>query len=173
MSAVSTNVPSKKVIEKSAGLKRLSHLFYILAAAPKGKIDLEAWRRKAYKECPTDEVTDEQTRSSDCGTLACAVGYACADPQFNKEGLTWDLKHGVPYYLDAGPEKEVLCGSWGAVLRFFQLSTDSARAMFEPPTSTEGRLHEGWSDRDIARKRLHKYLTDNGGQVSEFNRIDV
>jgi len=61
-------------------------------------------------------------RAWNCGTTACAVGHACLNPVFQKQGLRFGLRHGNPIYDEYD--------SWYAVERFFGLSERQATYLF-------------------------------------------
>lgn len=64
----------------------------------------------------------------DCGTTACAVGWACKDRWFNRQGLRMvDYR---PMYRDAF--------SWKAVTDFFELSEGTAVRWFAPQSYDRG-----------------------------------
>lgn len=85
-------------------VERLKHLITILSAVPPEHFDLGYW---------------------DCGTTACAVGWACRDEQFNKQGLTVgaaDTYREVPRFSGLA--------RWDAVEAFFDLDYDQAQHLF-------------------------------------------
>lgn len=54
---------------------------------PDQHFDINSWfYTKDFYEKNVDKVTEEIT-SYQCGTSACAVGWACLDPWFNERGL--------------------------------------------------------------------------------------
>ena len=73
-------------------IERLRALYAMVAGIPEERIELETWRSrivKPYDPNWSKEVTNKDLLSQDCGTLACAVGWACAHPEFQKQGLRW------------------------------------------------------------------------------------
>ncbi len=84
-------------------IERLQHLITILQNVKPEAFDLSAWH---------------------CGTVACAVGHACLDPVFNRQGLKlWDAGSGlIPCYADNI--------RWGAVHEFFDLTYNQAQHLF-------------------------------------------
>jgi hypothetical protein len=51
--------------------ERLQHLITVLQGVPAEQFTLSTWRE-----------------NRDCGTVACAIGWACLDPVFIEQGLT-------------------------------------------------------------------------------------
>lgn len=64
----------------------------------------------------------------ECGTLACALGYACAVPEFREAGLRYDNEDRITYrgryYSDAG-------------CKFFGLSVQQGIDLFHAPNSKD------------------------------------
>ena len=103
-------------------IERLRALYAMVAGIPKERIELEAWRSrlvKSYDSNWSKEVTNKDLLSQDCGTLACAVGWACAHPEFQKQGLRWDE---VPVYRRRF--------GWDAVESFFGIHYGLAMFLF-------------------------------------------
>lgn len=73
--------------------ERLNKLADFLDTVPEAKFDLETWRVNAQGREAFDESTDnDHLLNLDCGTRGCAVGWACAMPEFQAQGLTWGLR---------------------------------------------------------------------------------
>jgi hypothetical protein len=73
------------------------------------------------------ELTDEVLRT-DCGTTACAIGWACSMIEFQAMGLGWLVGKGHPSYTD--PVSEVRWTNWEAVHHFFGISNEVAQNLF-------------------------------------------
>jgi hypothetical protein len=80
-------------------IERLKHLTTVLKEVPPERFDLWGW---------------------DCGTAACAVGWACRDPQMQDEGLR--MFNGIPHYKGLS--------AWPAVEAFFDLPEYEAAQLF-------------------------------------------
>jgi hypothetical protein len=76
-------------------------------------------------------------RQNDCGTVGCAVGWACQVPELQEEGL--HLKNSIPIYQDRY--------AWEAVLRFFNLNEDEAAYLFMPLSYDHRRFPKDVADR--------------------------
>lgn len=102
--------------------ERLNKLADFLDTVPERKFDLDTWRVNADGKEVFDESTDdEQLLNFDCGTSGCAIGWACAMPEFKAQGLTWGLwGPTVPNY-----------DGWDAVMDFFDLKRADATYLFE------------------------------------------
>ena len=88
--------------------ERLRTLYSFMAGVPEEKVDYEFWR-----------VYD-----SKCGTVACAVGWACSYPEFMEQGL---------YFLGDNPRLADCAGplvGWPAVCKFFGLTKLQAWQVF-------------------------------------------
>lgn len=113
---------------KAIHIERLRALYAMIAGIPEERIELETWRSRAFKPNDPDwskEVTNKDLLSQDCGTLACAVGWACAHPEFQKQGLSW--YGGSPTYL----RRDGLRGfGWYAVESFFGISYGLSKFLF-------------------------------------------
>jgi len=94
------------------GEERLRTLYSIMAGIPAEKVHMKNWR--GWSTMP------DETLIHNCGTAACAVGWACAYPEFQEHGL--DYVSGMPFF--AGES------NWLAVQKFFGLSHTEAQAMF-------------------------------------------
>ena len=114
------------------------HRLLILADAletriPQERFDLANWRYDL--DFVRDESdSDYESRASDvsddgllhgCGTTGCAVGWACALPEFKAEGLSWN---GTPALAIDGVIRQT---SWVAVEMFFDLTYDQAHKLFD------------------------------------------
>lgn len=125
-------------------IERLKHLIEVLKKVPEEKFNLEFWRN--YDEAdPIDESFDTITNESlkrhgfetlaelsdatfdvvmDCGTVACAVGWATSDPVFNAQGFYYGS---CPYYTD---ETDKTYYNWDAVEQFFEIEPMTAQQLF-------------------------------------------
>ena len=108
-------------------IERLRALYAMIAGIPEERIELETWRARPIKPHDPDwskEVTNKDLLSQDCGTLACAVGWACAHPEFQKQGLGWD---GSPVYRPKGGRRRF---GWDAAESFFGIHYGLAKFLF-------------------------------------------
>lgn len=96
-------------------LTKLAELLDKVAAANK-PFNLAVWIND-----PDSETSDPQHKAGECGTVACAVGYAACDPWFNAQGLS--LVGGEPAIT--GVEE-----GWDSVELFFDLGEGDARYLF-------------------------------------------
>jgi hypothetical protein len=105
---------------KAHHAERLLRLAAFLDALPRRSFNLMNW----YQE------------SEDCGTVACAVGWACTLPEFRRAGLTLDasgfrgMQRGRPRYR----------GWFGfkAAEKFFGLDSAAAERLFSPEVYPNG-----------------------------------
>lgn len=125
---------------------RLQRLAHILNDLTPGQVELDNWQSR-------------------CGTTACALGWACTDPEFIREGLSF-TKQGRPYF-DNGVEgaladdRHFYCSEAGA--EFFGLGEGNGGVLFGLRLFSE--YDEGFgfmSDRDLAIHRIRRLFEDNG-----------
>jgi hypothetical protein len=83
-----------------------------------------------------------------CGTTACAVGWACLDPVFIEQGLHLD-------YLRIAPQFEGGNG-WYAVKHFFGVTFEQARYLFDINHYTKGCKTEP----DEVADRIESFLKE-------------
>lgn len=89
----------------------------ILPNVPEDNFNLATWKER-----------------NECGTTACAIGWACLDEQFNEEGLTYDEIYATPRYNNHL--------FWRAVREFFGLTQEQACDLFmEGGYDVEKRYH--------------------------------
>lgn len=125
-------------------IERLKHLIEVLKKVPEEQFNLEFWRN--YDEAdPFDESFDTITKEAlrkyglgtiselsdtdfdvvmDCGTVACAVGWATSDREFNAQGFYYGS---CPYYTD---ETDKTYYNWDAVEQFFEIDYLTAQSLF-------------------------------------------
>lgn len=136
-------------------VERLRTLYAIIAGIPDERVDLENWRNK---------------NEFDCGTIACAVGWACSYPEFNKQGLTVAADHISPIFKTATQEYY----GWYAAENFFGLSASESRALFlKSPVQyyldaiSPGFAEDaGMSDKRKVLRRI-RYLLLNRGHITK------
>ncbi|MGJ7541553.1 hypothetical protein [Variovorax sp. LT1R16] len=115
--------------------QRLILLAEKLESLPATKFDLSAWRNFDFDLHDPDNASEDVETLSDrqlyeneqllddhCGTTACAVGWACAMPEFIKQGLTWNSTYGAPMF-----NAQI---RWLAVREFFDLGQHTADHLF-------------------------------------------
>lgn len=127
-------------------IERMTYMRDLLmrdAANPTGaRFDLSTWVAPAaghgdptsswqWEIADTGELKTPPTMS--CGTVVCALGLAALDPEFNKQGLTFEvqplpLKKGFAHMM---PKCEGRTG-FEAGARFFGISYGDARYLFDP-----------------------------------------
>lgn len=83
---------------------------------PREKFDLHGWR--SWLNVSDDALLHE------CNTTGCAVGWACALPEFQAQGLHWN--RGWP----ALETENGRSTDWRAVEDFFEISADEANRLF-------------------------------------------
>ncbi len=97
--------------------ERLLLLASFLEDVDSNKFDLRSWR---FDPEYADALTDSKLKDTSCGTTACAIGWACTIPVFQKAGL---LFKGI------SPRYEGRAG-WTAVAAFFEITLFEAKVLF-------------------------------------------
>lgn len=153
-------------------IERLRALYAMIAGIPDELICLEEWRDTRNH---SGDLSDAALKKG-CGTIACAVGWACAYPEFNRQGLSWRQS---PKYTQAG--NQVSFG-WGAVEAFFGLNRHMAEFLFyDEHVPFEQDRYEanricGFPKvsqpeaKKVLLKRLRKYLLHIGAITTERDR---
>lgn len=146
----------------SKGTENLRTLYAVMRGVPDEAVDLRHWRRNGTH---TNEqlLANVGPNALGCGTAACAVGWACAYPEFNKQGLT---------YVDRMPTLRLRGqqhNNWEAVFRFFGVNQNEAFFLFlnnnedvkyTPDLYEEDNASE--SARTRVLRRIRAYLLDKG-----------
>lgn len=113
--------------------ERLTELLNVLKSIPEENFSLDHWIQTRYS---ANDSTEELVK---CGTVACAVGWACLHKPFQDLGLrlskdddrwseievdedNYGIKSSFPVY-----QEKV---GWGAISRFFSLDTKEATYIF-------------------------------------------
>ncbi len=123
-----------------ANITRLTELLELIRAVDPAKLDLSEWRERIVGEQPVyPGAISDKDLINDCGTIACAVGWACAHPPFKEQGLLYDSMFGFPVlHTQSG----VLDG-WEAVEEFFSISHKEARTLFMYDKDEDGNEVKG------------------------------
>ena len=108
-------------MSSNIGIQRLLMLADFLETVPEKKFDITVWR---YAKNSRPDISDENL-TTECGTVACAVGWACALPEFRKMGLWYDF---YPIYQIPGTEMKY--EAWGAIQQFFDLDLGQSMCLF-------------------------------------------
>lgn len=98
-------------------VERLKELTNLLKTIPETNFDLAAW----IDSGGSNILNIDKQSLIDCGTVCCAVGWACSHPPFIKQGLHWD-ESDYPAYGESS--------SWSAVEAFFDIPEEVAIYLF-------------------------------------------
>lgn len=143
---------------------RLQYLANFLLRLPPNKFNLYGWRQKSlddeteedYDEFDPEQISaysDASLLDEDCGTTGCAVGWACALPSFNAEGLRWARL--TPEYEDA--KHEMFWSGWNAVANFFDISYSEAHRLF----SSSAYNRDEWSNPLAVAQRIEQFVKES------------
>jgi|SRR6185369_4498484 len=126
-------------------LDRLKTLRDLMAATPDDKIDMNYWRREP------GAIFDPNTLNAPtCGTVACMLGWACMNPEFQTLGLHFE-HDSVSLYPEYNGRS-----SAGAGAEFFDLEPKISRLLFDAASRQE--LAERGSHKAVALARLDELL---------------
>jgi hypothetical protein len=146
------------------GVERLGTLYAMLGGIPDIQVDLYDWRFGSFNI----------KKPNSCGTVACALGWACAYPPFNAQGLYWHARAECP----ALTVKHICDFSgWPAVANFFGMSRHVAETLFvsqaSPLYEDSHQCVRGESDVKTDRlrvmRRIRRALMINGSITAERN----
>lgn len=77
-------------------IERLRTLYSVMAGIPSLVIEMDDWRFGDYEDDDKKFIksaamfVNKENTHFDCGTAACALGWACAYPEFKKQGLKYE-----------------------------------------------------------------------------------
>lgn len=146
-----------KKLRDNTDYERLRVLYSVLAGLPDSRVDLGAWKSH---------------RPNDCGSIACAGGWAAMYPPFRELGLLSNssgtpLMCGTPHPLD--PRESYTAAGTPALSRFFGLKPADGAAMFdvfgEDPKDWKARTH-----RQAVMARILRFLCREGAITKERRR---
>lgn len=112
--------------------ERLLFLAAFLETVPKEKFDLSDWRSNNNGDGFYSLYVPDENLINGCGTTACAVGWACSLPEFNKQGLYYNSDGDITY-TNLSFEDEwygSFYEGWRAVRKFFDLDGEAADYLF-------------------------------------------
>jgi hypothetical protein len=119
-------MPTTKT-QAQLGYPRLRTLYALMAGIPAKHVNLSLWRGHTDKSRDANFVDDEEILKHPCQTSGCAVGYACAHPDFKEEGLEYLHNHPVL----RNEEGVITHTRFHAVTAFFGVpSFDTAESLF-------------------------------------------
>lgn len=142
---------------RAEGIERIRTLYAVLAGIPNKHMRLSMW---INVEHPYAGTPTARKLVHNCGSTACALGWATLYPEFQKLGLRANIDE-RPMFGDHG--------GYVAAQEFFCLSEDEAHVLFGAKVGSLGSftlrraLYEGadgfcWSDKRIALHRLRRWL---------------
>lgn len=106
-------------------IEKLRTLHNFLTTIPESQIHMDSW----YVEGP------------DCGTVGCAMGWACTIPEFKALGLGLDAAGNGAYAVRFDPPNdetgEETKFGFTAAARFFGINGDQAHYLFNPQAYVE------------------------------------
>lgn len=148
--------------------ERMLSLYNFMAALPSKVIDMDAWRQTA-KGVYNKDIGNKELRAAienpSCGTQACALGWACAIPEFKKAGLKYG-QHDLGYF---GPKFGDLA-DFDAGAAFFGLTDDQAGDLFNSADFDEE--DGGMTHKQVFLNRARKLLVE-AGAISKDAAIEM
>lgn len=117
-------------------VEKLEHLKTIVHNIPDGRLDLEYWRNG-----PVSDFDSWENVVQNCDS-GCVLGWASADPIFQKYGFNFAGASPVyfPYYKGFRNRNEML-SDWDAVETFFDLSTSETHHIFMADSYPNGDVN--------------------------------
>lgn len=104
-------------------VERLRTLYALMAGIPANRVNLRSWRCGMS----SGSTSDYGMRDHSCKSTGCAIGWACAYPEFNEQGLVWEDGSPVLRVRKTGN----VFHDWRAAEEFFGLSVDQAEYLFD------------------------------------------
>ena len=134
-------------------IQRLQRLIEILKTVPDNKFNINAWQ-------------------SECGTVACAIGWALLDKDFNDQGFVYNSRN--PHDLAAPSIVGKDLSAIESICYFFDIDKKTARNIFY----SSGYMHSNPSVRQVIMKleNLIKkqavcvYAMDSSGKILTVSR---
>ena len=112
----------------NVGVERLRELYAMMCGVPDDRVRLRYWREdtgvRYLREDTSGFFVGNEKLVHNCGTTGCAVGWACAYPKFQEQGLNW--MGSAPTFS----KRKSQFGGWGAVCTFFGIDIDIASYLF-------------------------------------------
>lgn len=137
-------------------IERLRDLYAMIVGIPERKIYLGVWRTGKFDKADgaPDAITAHEA-AHDCGSTACAVGWACAYPKFQEQGLRF---HRATYGYDVPvfTEHQTRYQNFAAVQEFFGLTLHEAHGLFLSVPENHHRVATGvtiWQEKGLSEKR--------------------
>lgn len=96
---------------------------------------------------------------NECGTTACALGWACTILSFKKAGLKLYMGNGIPHY---GQDS-----AYGAAMSFFHISAQMSHILFSPTYYCE----EQAKDAKAVSRRIRECLANPVDTISRVMGI--
>lgn len=145
------NTPDEITIQKD----RLLLLADKLETIPDKKFFLRYWRCAENPFANNSiSISDQKLLDPECDTTGCAIGHACAMPEFQELGLYWDNYNHVPSYQEHKEEY--------AAMAFFGLYRLEFMKFFLCDFYKNG---ENTKPREVASHiRLYLNALDNGSE---------
>lgn len=154
--------------------ERFKELYAMLDGLPSTKVDLKGWRYDSTAKSDYIRRVSDKELLEECGTAACAVGWACAYPPFMAQGLHWSYNNYPIYRANA----QETYSSWGAVEQFFGLGECMDEYLFlttrECYPGSRGMPDEDVSrfvhikdDRELVLARIRYHLLKTGEITQE------
>ena len=111
--------------------ERLTLLYGLIDGLHESNINMIAWRTNGTNAVITDDELIEAAKSHDCGTTACALGWAAAYPPFKTMGLSYRDRE---FYVG---EQHFSGDGYEAAAVFFDICHGTALDLFGPVDSRE------------------------------------
>lgn len=158
---------NKSQVPNLEALRKLVELLNGVHAANPKSFDLGSWvgtdgddskLNDILKQYAADTDFDPRPTLTECGTTACACGYAALDPWFRAQGFGINSDRQLVY---RHPERLTQLG-WDAVYTFFNLSRSVANYLFSSEC-----YRDDWNTADAVADRIQDLIDDYTPQEPE------
>lgn len=126
-------------------LERLNQAIAIIEKIPDAQLDLKLWQRP---EGMTDDwmyIYVRDAAKAKCGTICCAAGWLCIQPEMKAQGLSLSAT-GAPNYNNGTREYHLFL----ALEKFFDISEEESDFLFGRRYSSERiGIFENMTDKQV------------------------
>ncbi len=120
-----------KPVSKPVGNRRLLKLAAFLETVPRQRFDYGNWFNDPFDTALRARLEKRGVRLPECGTTACAMGWACSVPSFKRLGLTATTSGTIIF----GPA----LGGMLSARALFALEGNEPQELFLPENDQEDR----------------------------------
>jgi hypothetical protein len=147
--------------------ERMLTLYNFMASLPSRVIDMDSWRQ-SDDGANNRDIKNKQLRAAiedpSCGTQACALGWACAIPEFKKAGLKYGQQE-CNYFGPIFGDLE----DFDAGAAFFGQTEEQSNDLF---AGAEYADEDGMTHKQGFLRRARKLLVE-GGAITKDTALEM